>query len=171
MKTLNEVMGFLNEIPYINSGGCAIASLAMYRWLKNNNMLKEDTMFVYLYFYKSDSYEQNCLAINEGTTPSSCSHTVLWHDGFYIDSKGLYSKSELYKKDYQYFLEIHNEYFIVNSINGGNWNDSFERSWIEEIQNELGIDLSDILYDMYIPKKHYTGTFQVSSNNIARLYP
>ena len=34
MKILTEVQEFLSDIPYINNGGCGIAMLAMYRWLK-----------------------------------------------------------------------------------------------------------------------------------------
>ncbi len=48
MKTLYELRAYLESIPYINNGGCAIAALFMYKWLKTTRP-KSKVQIAYLY--------------------------------------------------------------------------------------------------------------------------
>ena len=48
VKTFDEVLNFLSNIPSINCGGCGISALAMYRWLKKHGKTTEETAFYYL---------------------------------------------------------------------------------------------------------------------------
>ena len=142
-EDFKAVLGFLNTIPYINNGGCAISALAMYRWLKANNKLGNNTSFYFLED-DEDQHMQNkrCLAIKHGK-PTSCDHAVLNYNGIHIDSRGKYNIHEPYK------LEIRDENFIVKAINNiRTWNYFFQREeQIPVIEMQLGIDLSDIVLE------------------------
>ena len=41
INNFGDVQEFLSEIPHINRGGCGIASLAMFLWLKKNKELRK----------------------------------------------------------------------------------------------------------------------------------
>lgn len=143
METLKEVREYLNDVEDINWGGCAIAMLAMYRWLKKNNQLKPDTCFIFLHD-NTDRYERNKESLsNIGQTPTACTHACLYHDGKYIDSK-----SNIDIRNYRFMLKIDSEEFIVESINNRSaWNDTFERDkYVPDIAEDLEIDLSDLNY-------------------------
>lgn len=142
-EEFKSVLGFLNSIPYINQGGCAISALAMYRWLKANKMLNKKTSF---YFLENDENQhmqnKRCLGL-KNSNPISCDHAILNYNGILIDSRGEYNIRESYK------LEIRDENFIVKAINNiRTWNYSFEREiQIPVIEMQLGIDLSDIVLE------------------------
>ena len=145
IKTLKDVQQFLNNISYINAGGCGIAALAMYRWLKQKKKLKKNTC---IYFFYDDHHQYNTnkkyLLSNQGN-PTSCSHAVLYHSGKFIDSKDfLYDISR-----YSYNTKITDEHFLIESLNNiDDWKSCFERDIeIPKIQKKLNIDLSDINYN------------------------
>lgn len=147
-KTLEGVQNFLNDIPYINSGGCAISALTMFRWLKDNNQLTPETKITYIYnnFSKYNN-NQDFISGKQSVEPLSCAHAVLYHENKYQDSHGV--RDEIWLSNYfgEYFHQIDSENFIVksiNNINNHNWNRRFERCHIEEIQEATGVDLSDI---------------------------
>ena len=69
METLWEVQNYLNEIDYINSGGCGISAYSMYLWLKKNNLINSSFRFVLCYKgYSEDIYvnNSNVLRNNKG---------------------------------------------------------------------------------------------------------
>lgn len=146
IKTFEKLTEFLNEIPDINYGGCAIAAVTMYRWLKSNDKLSEDTEIVYC--YKSESnFEFNDKALKSiiNDPPESCSHAVLHHNNTYYDSEGDLGNNFVEKYDFTHHIK--NESFVIESINNVNyWNPSFEREKeVKKIKKTTGIDLSDIM--------------------------
>jgi len=147
MKSITDVQKMLNNIPNINSGGCGIASLAMYRWLKKNNKLNKNTKFIYLHHNMDYNYYSNKKALNADNTviPGSCEHVLLYHRGYYRDSKS--SKKILNKPSYK-ILETTNENFILQSVNNVfDWNHKFDRKKIKGIEKTLDINLSDVKID------------------------
>ena len=139
MKTFKEVRQYLNSIPDINCGGCAIAALAMQRWLKKNRN-KESIIVYYHSFYSSESYHVN-QKYNLGIVkyPSSCTHATVRVSSKNYDSEGLHKTSRYFRKI------ILDEKGIIKSINRYSiWNDDFDRKYIKEIECKLDIDLSDI---------------------------
>ena len=141
-KNLNEVREFLSGIPCINEGGCGIAALAMYRWLKKNHTSEEMSKikFVYIEWDDDSVYEHN-ERFNDGYWLDAPTHCVLLYKGNYIDSNGDVD----FDKWGDYTFEINDESVIVDSIINGCWNSMFDREkWIPIIEKELGIDLSDI---------------------------
>jgi len=140
-KTFKEVQEYLGNIKYINAGGCGIAALAMYRWLKKNNQSK-NTSFMFLdNEWMMFQNNKKCLETNNGT-PGSCGHVVLLHGNKFIDCYGNYYNVE----KFSYRLRILSEDFLVNAINNiSTWNTDFNRKKeISKISKHLHIDLSDI---------------------------
>ncbi len=146
MQNLNQVFEVLKYIPFINNGGCGIAALSMYRWLKKNNQLEEDTQFVYMHEPKdkSDYLENKRILKGVGEVePRSCNHAAVFHKGHYLDAKGSLDGVRL--DEYEHFEFTKDESFILASVNNvGQWNNAFERAYIDYIEDELRIDLSDI---------------------------
>lgn len=138
-KSLGEVMDFLSRIPSINSGGCGISALAMFRWLKKHNSLK-NTKFVYFHFSMGE-LNDNSDALKNGTKLNAPPHCVLMHDYILIDADG-----EVDEREWgEHSLIIEDESKVVDSINSDDWNPSFEREhWVPIIEKKLGIDLSDV---------------------------
>lgn len=142
-KTLKDVQEFLNNIPFINYGGCGISALSMYRWLQKNNELK-DTKFVYFYCsYDKKEYLNNKQVLRNGNgKPMGCAHACILHDGKFTDSSGVINNISKFK----WTQIIDEEEFIKQSVNNvDEWNPTFNReSFLNNIEEELGIDLSDI---------------------------
>jgi len=149
IKTLEDVQCFLNNIEFINEGGCGIAMLAMYRWLKKNKQLNKSTCFYYLYSSWSENRYLNNKEVlkTKNGKPDCCTHAMLYHNDLFIDSLGNYNFS-IVSNDYNWLQKITDEKFIIDSINNYNyntWNSDFERKKnIKIIEKGLNIDLSDI---------------------------
>jgi len=137
METLKEVCTVLNNIPNINQGGCGIAALTLYKWLEKKNQLADDTRIIYFYY----DYRSN-IAINRSnkfkTLPAAPYHAVLYHKGCYIDSNDMN-----YISTHKYSQKIKNIKFVIESINNNtcNWNSSFDRNSVKDIESTLDIDL------------------------------
>jgi hypothetical protein len=141
MKTLAEVQNILDHIEFINNGGCAISALSMYRWLQKYDNA-EHVYFYYCHYDKSDSYKNNkAVLTSKKGKPQGCSHVVLYKDKKCIDSGGVVDVTE-----YKYTLRITDINFVLESINNVSaWSSLFDRNSIKEIEEKLGIDLSDII--------------------------
>ncbi len=157
MNTLQEVRNYLEDIPKIDHGGCGLAALAMYRWLKKNHKgRRKRLLFVYLYSQKTDSYFTNNKKILEGNMgePTSCGHACIYYDGKYMDSSIIIDVS--YYGSVQHITE---EEFIKDSINNiGKWNVKFDRYYVDVIAEALDIDLSDIV------KRNKDGDYSIAWN-------
>lgn len=143
LHRLNQVQKNLNTVWGINWGGCGISALAMYRWLKENDMLIGDESFTYLYISSDDTFHTNSSVLNEKDNNcklGSASHIMLYHNGKNHDSKG----SDI---DYRY-VRSHtgiSEEQLLESIRFGLWNDGFGReNWIPVMEQMLNVNLSDI---------------------------
>ena len=139
MNSLDDVRIYLQGIPRIHQGGCAISALAMKRWLKNNKP-KEKTFIIYIY-YGEHSFDTNEDFIKgKRSTPGSCTHALLSYKGECMDCTDIE-----YPHDSDYLHIIKDEEFIVKSINILNhWNSYFNRKYIKKIADDLDIDLNDI---------------------------
>lgn len=147
MKTLKSVQNVLNSICDINYGGCGISALAMYRWLKNNNKLKGNESFTYLYISFDNCFYENDPILKKEVDRrlSSCSHIMLNRGGKHYDSEGSNVKSRFTRKHKKITEEQ-----LIESLNFGEWNDTFDReTYIPFIEKKLNVDLSDIVVDHY----------------------
>ncbi len=123
IKSFKNVRKYLNSVEDINMGGCGISALAMYRWLKKNNKLPENTKFAFLYNSKYDFTSNS--EINKGNKnglPVAPYHAVLFHNRKYIDCRGKINVNE-----YNYKQMINNEEFIKKAVNNIlKWNKTFD---------------------------------------------
>ena len=148
MKHLTKVLKYLNSIENINRGGCGIAALAIYRWLENNDMLR-DTEIVLLYDYNTHylySHNYKILKSNSNGIPHGAPHIVLKRLNRYFDSEGFLSKRGLASR-YCDMLSV-DVNFLLTAINDNIdcWNYEFKRkNNVLNIANQLNIDLSDVL--------------------------
>lgn len=135
------VQDFLNEIPAINYGGCGLSAYAMFLWLQKNNMLTEDTQIVFLHHsYSERDFQTNQSFYLQGVgNPVAPEHVVIYRNGKYIDSSGVYTRANEYSFKLAVSLEKA-ENFLVNSLNDDNWNSWFNRPCVAPmIEKELGI--------------------------------
>ena len=135
------VQDFLNEIPAINYGGCGLSAYAMFLWLQKNNMLTEDLQVVFLHHsYSGEEFATNQTFYLKGVgNPVAPEHVVLYRNGKYIDSSGVFERA----KEYDFRLSISldkAEDFLVKSLNNDSWNSCFDRPiYAPKIEKELGI--------------------------------
>lgn len=135
------VQDFLNEIPAINYGGCGLSAYAMFLWLQKNNMLTEDTQIVFLHHsYSERDFQTNQSFYLQGVgNPVAPEHVVIYRNGKYIDSSGVYHRVNKFSFKLAVSLDKA-ENFLVNSLNDNNWNSWFNRPYVAPmIEKELGI--------------------------------
>ena len=142
MKKLSKVRKVLSKIPDINHGGCGIATLTMYRWLKENNLLDEDTKIIFLYNDDEGRYARNQRAVQKEcpqdlTVPTHC---ALYYKGRIIDSERKISDTDYYHQQI-----ISNSVYLERIIEKANeWNHAFDRKFVSKIAMRTGVELSDI---------------------------
>ena len=133
--SVNEMIIFLRNIPYINEGGCAIAAITIKRFLKINKNIKCD--IIYRHNFK-DEYNINVNALRNLDDPISCNHAFISLKKSAFDCEGKqYFKNHCIKMP---------EKLVIASLNKlDEWNPSFKRKkYIPIIESKLKIDLSDI---------------------------
>lgn len=155
-RQINPIRKILDDIPYINEGGCGVAALAMYRWLEKKELL-DNPKFIYGYKYTGHAgYINNSLILKDNVLPEKCacldypypqsaSHVALENAGLIFCTEKYYDS---YEDLYKYYNVIDNVDYVVQTLNDGilTWNSYFNRSkYIPEIENKLGISLSDII--------------------------
>lgn len=142
IKTFSGVQKFLRKIPNIHCGGCGVSALAMYRWLKKENLL-QSTKFVFLYHNKTTYHNNSKEMETRSGTILAPSHCILLHDGRFVDATG---NVDL-KRWGPYVQIIDAEDFVEESLyDGDNWNECFIREdAIPYIEENLNIDLSDVM--------------------------
>ncbi len=116
IKSFEELNNYLADIPYINRGGCAIAALFQYLWLKQNDK-DADVKIVYLYHsFNSWKFDNNKSSL-QGQCDSyeSCSHAVLLYNDNHVDCSD--SNFDIEKDGYSLALEIDNPDFVIKTLN------------------------------------------------------
>jgi hypothetical protein len=145
IKTLGEVCEYLSHVTYIHNGGCAIAALAIARWVKKSPMIAS-TIFVMGENSVTDFRTNSEALINSDNQPTSCAHVgIIVYDyekgtQRVFDSKGLFDMTE-----YSFLTTFADQKHLIKSINRvDHWNETFNRQHVPQIAERLGIDLSDI---------------------------
>jgi hypothetical protein len=140
--SFNEVREYLADIPGISKGGCGVAALAMYLWLKKHNAISDGFAFVLLYswFDDDEEYENNAYVLlsKKGNATAPC-HIAIRYNEHIIDVDSAIDISHWGKMQV-----VTDEWFIWNMINNvGSWNPTFDRDYIKQIESKLGIELKD----------------------------
>ena len=141
MYKFKEVLQFLNNIPYINHGGCAIAALSIHRWL-NKYGIKSSIIYCYRdsddlhYSLFIDYLNTNPYGLGR---PAGCAHAFIKIGKQLFDSRG-----RVKKHTYSRFIEISEKSAVTSLQYENDWNGSFNRRHIAKIEKFLEISLNDI---------------------------
>lgn len=149
LKNFDDVREFLNRIPCINSGGCGISALTMYRWVKKN--MPEHKRRITFYFFHKDVYDyQNNITLiktkkyrnNKIYVPSHIGIKIKNVTSKVIDSDGIVDSNR-----FGFVIKTKSEQVLINALkNFKSWNFLFERNKsISLIEKHLDIDLSDVI--------------------------
>ena len=139
-----ELLSMLNDIDWINSGGCLYACLGVYKALEKEGIKDEDIVIVQLeHMYQSETITENKKFIEgRNKTAFSSSHFGLSFDGgdTYYDSDGQIAETK-----YPLHLIIPNkmiEKFSNNALEYGGWNPMFDRyESVPQINKMLNLNL------------------------------
>lgn len=117
----------IDEIPYVNNGGCAVVAINLYRYI-----LK-------LGFYPQIVYLDNDYGIRENLNGGhSCAHAFVKVGEEYFDSTGWYTYSTLPEKHRNLnVIELSEDYVEQAVQDPYNWNDTFDRENIPKIERIL----------------------------------
>jgi hypothetical protein len=142
IKSFEELNVYLGSIPYIQYGGCAIATLFQYMWLKNEDASCK-VKILYLYReYNEYMYEENQASL-KGIKGEyhSCSHAVLYYKGRNVDCSNV--NFDISTGSYTKGLLIDSVDFVLKTLNNLDaWNNKFERDvWIPKMEKRIGIKL------------------------------
>jgi len=139
LKTFESVRDYLSSISYIDQGGCGIAALAMYRWLKMNEGVK--VKFVYLDSREYNHNQNKQYIEKKDGCPNACNHIAISYNKEFIDCSSVVDISM-----YTFRIVTANESALIDTINNiGSWNESFDREkYIPLIEKKLGVKLSDV---------------------------
>lgn len=140
----------LNEIPYINRGGCLYAAYGVWLKLQQEGLLLNDKIVIVMYC-DNDYYKDVNMKFLENKTKQaeSSNHFGLSFNGgkTAYDTGGLVTRwnhCELIVIDFD-----KTQSFCESSLKYGSWNELFERkSSVAQINKKLGLNLSTYLEDV-----------------------
>jgi len=135
-EELTEKLNEINEIDYVNCGGCAIVAYGLQKYIKDNHPNMNPQIMYLFNRYDNECYEN----VKNNRNDSSC-HVVVKVGDTYIDSEGVHVPSEL-KHTWSIIneLQVPREFALL-SINEAIWNPAFDRKeGIPKIKEILGLD-------------------------------
>ena len=145
-RRLKTALSRLDEVDYINAGGCGVSALAIYRWCKANNIQIEDRPFVFLWSSHDErDAERNDILLNEGklNDVEVPAHVAVRLHDTEFDSEGD-NAGESWSIHQTYLLNEAELLIVINESSG--WNSLFRRRvHVPEIEQALGVDLSDVI--------------------------
>jgi hypothetical protein len=137
IENFEDVRKYLSNLPNINSGGCGISALSMYRWLEKNKNKKPNLVICYC---DSEKYEKTIENLGKDNDKLFApSHCGIRYKHNFLDARG------------KIFIPIYNHHYLIDEkemlelINFGDlWSEEFKRGNTQDISKRLGIDLSDV---------------------------
>jgi len=138
-EVLYKCLEELNNIPSINSGGCLIASWAIYKYLCKHKCLSHDFRIVCLNIDTDETrhlYESNYNYIkNSKGRPTGSYHFAVKMFGNFYDSTKLHFFDEYDLK----LIFKPRQYFFKKAYFYGLWNAAFSKKYITNIEDNLQI--------------------------------
>lgn len=127
---------FLNEIPSINWGGCAIAAVSLYKWFKKHNLIEKlNVKLIYTYYDQYQFSTNSKYLNNEIESFTTCSHALISVNNQTYDSSGKESVNS-------YYHEVSESFVLQTIYHSTYWNPSFDRKkYVKQITSSLGIKL------------------------------
>lgn len=129
---LMEVRNLLNEIPYINAGGCGISALAMYMYSKKNFNKIPKIIFTYREIYHLNINDKFLSSDSNSTIPPS--HALLKYEDKYFDSNKIINKPT---RSFEHEVTID---LLIESLKyRDRWNNMFDWKHLKAIEKKLNI--------------------------------
>lgn len=140
-----QAQNHLSTIQFINSGGCGIAALALYRWRKAHDMRVNGFAFLYDDAWDLE-HNQKAIQASQLSKMETPSHVALIVDKKLHDSEGdSANKTCKHITCIQPGITEATLLYLINQPH--RWHHRFNRKLsIPEIESQLGVDLSDIEY-------------------------
>lgn len=132
INNFQDVIEFLNQIPYINNGGCGIAAYSLCRVLK-------DSKVEIFYLYDSqhhDLYVKNKTNLRNIQKADAATHICIKYKNTYYDSNGPIS-IENYPLKHKVSVNFLKTAIQTPTI----WNRQFNRTFVFLIQKTLKLNL------------------------------
>lgn len=139
LNTLTPMLRELDNIPFVNGGGCAIIAYSLAKYI--NKQAPRQARIVYLFQNWDDAYDN----LKQGL-PDSCAHAVVKVGDSYVDSTGIHTLKELIDNwhDCPRTITI-SQKLTLASINNKGWNPLFSRRTnVPTIQNILDVCLRQV---------------------------
>ncbi len=109
ITNLNNLVNYIHSIEDINKGGCGIAALFIFKWIKKRYPNADVKMVYYYYEHSQYRFEANNNYLkNNGGEPTSASHVVIKYKNVYFDS---YRVNDGFK-EYDYSFDTDNVDFV-----------------------------------------------------------
>ena len=134
ISSIKELLGFLNNIPNINFGGCGISALVIHDYFTSVG-IKSKIIYSYKYF-NQDEYEDNLKRIAYKEHVHSCGHAIVKVGKLYYDSRGV--KTEIEREHFHFMTRKQ----AVLSIKHSKWCDMFDKEiYLPIIEKKIGYKL------------------------------
>ena len=125
----------LNEINYINQGGCAIAAYGILKYSEKVNVPVK-------VYYLFDEYAVPDLLRLKNNGNGSCSHAVVELDGKLYDSNGEFNGKKYFGGSRYESLELTEEQILESIAEPRHWNRRFNRiTGVKAIKKILDVDI------------------------------
>jgi hypothetical protein len=138
MKSFKETRQYLENVPYINLGGCGIAALALYDAAQKEGK-KVDIAYLYHKWWGNHAREHNH-KFKEGKVKKAhaCEHVLVRVGNRYYDSTGVVNIK--YASIWHLIDKGITRDHLVASVNNKDvWNDTFERKkYLPKIEKFIG---------------------------------
>lgn len=129
---LKEVRKFLDNISFINAGGCGISALAMYLYAKKN--FNKTPKIIFTYRHVSPLNQNDEFLLFDSGSVVSPGHALLKYNGKYFDSNKIINKPTI-----PFEHEVTIDLLIESLKCRGNWNDLFDWKYLKAIEEKLNI--------------------------------
>jgi hypothetical protein len=133
--SFEDLRKYLSNIPYINNGGCGIAALAMYFFLKDKGEAVE-LVFFHKIFDAERALSNIKINIESGVTASSANHCGIFYNGQFLDCDSILNPSN-------YLCIIFTTDVIMReAVAKSQWNSDFDRDYyLPQIEKYIGFSL------------------------------
>lgn len=134
IDTLETMTSYLQQIPNIHQGGCAISALLMQEHLLNKHAIHADIIYTYECSKYSNSYLTNVKGLNSNNYKESatCEHAILDLCGYRFDAKRDYNFNYMLDEADVCELIMPTE-FVLHSVNHALWSNIFDRRYIPQL--------------------------------------
>ena len=143
-KSFKSLREYLNDVPFINCGGCGYSAFFIYEFLKSKDKKPE---IAFIYDGGNDNFDTNeaILKKHENLKPSSCAHAVVKVGEFAYDSSGIHKWQDTLDQwsEGNDLYHIVTEDFLLKALaNRIKWNDMFDRDQeVPVMEKKIGLNL------------------------------